>query len=945
MQGLQSSPPTVAPTESSDRSLPSFVAPPPAELAKHFPELEILELLGVGGMGAVYKARQASLDRIVALKVLPREVGRDPGFAERFTREARALARLNHPHIVTIHDVRQVDGLYYILMEYIDGANLRQMLHAGGLTPTQALALVPQLCDALQYAHDEGIVHRDIKPENILVDKRGRAKIADFGLAKILGERVLDTSLTGTQQVMGTLRYMAPEQMLGARDVDHRADIYALGVVLYELLTGDLPMGRFPLPSEKVAVDARVDEVVLRALERERERRYQQASEIKTDVETIASSPKALPAKAPPLPAAAAPRASLLSDEEFEQAADDIRPAATALMAVSALQLFVSIVAIVAYMVLQLDRRMSYETFPAFAFTSGIHLLLPLLLIPAAIRMRRLQSYEFAIIGSCVAMLPIQASCVITAPLGLWALLVLLRPSVRAAFVTPTSKRPESWRNLDAEALANRQADPARFERARLRVHERLKWPAISMLTFGFLDLLTCVGAVSIILTQSRRDSTTIVAWMAMLFVIVPAISMLFGIAGGVCMLRVKSRGVALVGACLLIVPLSAFWWIRWVAGFWCLATLLRRDVRLAFEHEAAGGGEGSSAGESIVQKQPPLPVYENLSGGVERLDPPTMMLAFGMAIGALLVAAGIAQVPLAFIISGRHDGIFWGLMGSALGCIGGGLGSLAGCWNDYRQKLGKRNLLAEPEWTWFDEGVWLYLFAGFVMLAAAPAAHYAYGGTASYSLALMGGVMLFQGCLFAQMRNVYRAQARAALGLILPPAEEAWGVWWRGRSNAFQRVVKAGLVLGYLAGLLSFVSASGSTTATYENESTVTRVHSEAGLPTPWLNVERENGNQSSQVNLLSWAWIYAGLGLSAASLYSFLKGCERPPSSRRARWIWGGMVAIWCLATAISALIVLAPMAQPQQIYMKATRKRSTSLLEITSPHQPVRARDAGA
>jgi len=220
-------------------------------------------------MGAVYKARQPKLDRHVALKILPPEVGKDPAFAERFMREARALAMLNHASIVAVYDFGEADGLYYFVMEYVDGANLRQTIETGGLTPPEALAIVPQICDALQFAHDEGVVHRDIKPENILIDKRGRVKIADFGLAKLLGVDADDSAaekaftLTGTHQVMGTLHYMAPEQMQGSSAVDHRADIYSLGVVFYEMLTGELPIGRFEPPSKKVRIDVRLDEVVL----------------------------------------------------------------------------------------------------------------------------------------------------------------------------------------------------------------------------------------------------------------------------------------------------------------------------------------------------------------------------------------------------------------------------------------------------------------------------------------------------------------------------------------------------------------------------------------------------------------------------------------------------------------------------------------------------------
>jgi len=237
-------------------------------------------------MGAVYKARQSSLDRLVAVKVLPPEAGRDPAFAERFGREARALARLSHPNIVAVHDVGKAGDYYYFVMEYVEGVNLRQLLRDGQLRPEHALRLVPQICDALQYAHEEGVVHRDVKPENILLDRKGRVKIADFGLAKLLGRDTGNFTLTGSRQVMGTLYYMAPEQIERPLEVDHRADIYSLGVVFYEMLTGQLPVGRFAMPSEKAGTDAFFDEVVLHALEREPAKRYQHASEVKTDVES-----------------------------------------------------------------------------------------------------------------------------------------------------------------------------------------------------------------------------------------------------------------------------------------------------------------------------------------------------------------------------------------------------------------------------------------------------------------------------------------------------------------------------------------------------------------------------------------------------------------------------------------------------------------------------------
>ncbi len=297
---------------STDSFDAQYVPPTPAELASHFPDLEILELVGRGGMGVVYKARQKRLDRLVALKILASKIGQDPAFAERFAREARAMAMLSHPHVVAVHDFGQTDGLYYFLMEFVDGLNLRRLLDTGKLTPEEALAIVPQICEALQYAHDHGVVHRDIKPENLLLDKEGRIKIADFGIAKLVGRQVageaenlpspacgrgaggeggqeplLASQLTAAGQIIGTPQYMAPEQIEHPLQVDHRADIYSLGVVFYQMLTGELPIGRFAPPSKKVQIDVRLDEVVLRALEKEPEQRYQQASEIKTQVESI----------------------------------------------------------------------------------------------------------------------------------------------------------------------------------------------------------------------------------------------------------------------------------------------------------------------------------------------------------------------------------------------------------------------------------------------------------------------------------------------------------------------------------------------------------------------------------------------------------------------------------------------------------------------------------
>lgn len=287
-------------TDAGPPSPPPSQGPPPSthDLAPHFPDLEILDLIGIGGMGAVYKARQLNLGRFVALKILSRSLADDPAFLERFEREARVLGRLNHTGIVTIFDSGTAGPFAYLLMEFVDGVNLRQAMQSGGFSPMDALAVTREICSALEFAHSQGILHRDIKPENILIDHSGQVKIADFGIAKLIGDHGNDhATLTTHGAILGSMHYMAPEQFDSPTRIDHRADIYSLGVVLYELLTGELPIGRFKPPSEKSTADARIDEIVMRTLERERDARFKDVQQLKTHVDAATHpAPPANPA-------------------------------------------------------------------------------------------------------------------------------------------------------------------------------------------------------------------------------------------------------------------------------------------------------------------------------------------------------------------------------------------------------------------------------------------------------------------------------------------------------------------------------------------------------------------------------------------------------------------------------------------------------------------------
>lgn len=453
-QGMDGQGVLAAPVQSEIPAAAQYI-PAPDVLADYFPQLEIMETLGHGGMGVVYKARQTKLDRLVALKILRPDSADDPAFAERFNREARTLARLQHSNIVAIHDFGDVPlhgmdsdsdeagRIYYFVMEYVEGANLRQLIDAGHMHTDQSLAIVSQICDALQFAHDEHVVHRDIKPENILIDVKGRVKIADFGLAKLAARNVDQFTLTGTHQVMGTPRYMAPEQMQGSHLVDHRADIYALGVVFFEMLTGQVPVGNFDLPSRIAGVHTKLDHVVLQALATEPDRRYQHISQLKLDIEGVAGSGvmNSL-SEISPAVAQASGMAGNQTPSEYDR--ELIRH--TMLGPAGALTLYALLQPVIPWV--QMFNSLNFRPHASFydykqqtAWMFCLGTISAIFLLWSARLFRSVRNYELCIGASVLAMVPWSWMHLIGVPIGLWCLWTLQQDNVKQCFVWEALRR------------------------------------------------------------------------------------------------------------------------------------------------------------------------------------------------------------------------------------------------------------------------------------------------------------------------------------------------------------------------------------------------------------------------------------------------------------------------------------------------------------------------
>ncbi len=259
------------------------VAEPKKEKKLQIGEYTLTGKIGQGGIAEIFKGVQESLGRDVAVKILSSELSRDPDIVRRFERESMVIARLNHPNIVHVIDKGYAGGRYYFVMEFVDGTSLREVIDSPKVPKRTKLEMIAQICKALDYAHKNGVIHRDIKPANILIDRQGNPRVADFGIAQIIGTP--DSEMTSSDVIMGTVAYMSPEQKVSSTNVDHTTDIWAIGIIIYEILTGKKPEGRFRMPSEiDPSNGPAMDEIIQKCLAVESKDRYQSAAELKDEI-------------------------------------------------------------------------------------------------------------------------------------------------------------------------------------------------------------------------------------------------------------------------------------------------------------------------------------------------------------------------------------------------------------------------------------------------------------------------------------------------------------------------------------------------------------------------------------------------------------------------------------------------------------------------------------
>lgn len=277
-----------------------FVPPTFEELQERFPHLEILSFVGHGGMGTYYRARQPKLDRFAAVKILPVNPGTDAELIANFKKEAKAMARLNHPNIIGIYEFMETESTLYLVMEYVEGDIFERLINTRSFDLNEICAIITQVCSALHHAHENGVIHRDLRPGNTMLDQSGLVKVGDFGLARLMGEELFRRKMTETNLAMGTMDYVAPEQLEAGHPVDHRADIYSVGMMIYKLLTRILPRGSFVAPSKLVSnLDPRIDDLVIRCLQRDPANRYQHIAELWTEVDRLSEPPPPLPSLPP----------------------------------------------------------------------------------------------------------------------------------------------------------------------------------------------------------------------------------------------------------------------------------------------------------------------------------------------------------------------------------------------------------------------------------------------------------------------------------------------------------------------------------------------------------------------------------------------------------------------------------------------------------------------